>query len=229
MSQSTEQFVEIADIRDNVVILKNGSLRAVIEVSAINFELRSEDEQIAIVQNFQRFLNSVDFPLEIVMTSRRLNIDDYLKLVSESINTTENELIKIQAMEYSKFINELSELANIMEKRFFVVVSFYVSGLSTSVSSGGFLDSLKGVLGPIRQSSVKLSEEYFQTAQNQLLQRVELIYEGLIGLGVRTNLLKKEELMSLFYGLYNHDTKTKFGNDNNKLIITDAQPRSTIK
>ena len=106
--QSTEQFVEIADIRDNVVILKNGSLRAVVEVAAINFELRSEEEQIAILQNFQKFLNSVDFPLEIVSTSRRLNIDDYLKVVTESIDTIENELLKIQGVEYAKFIKELS-------------------------------------------------------------------------------------------------------------------------
>ena len=208
--QSTEQFVEVADIKDNVVILKNGSLRAVVEVSAINFELRSEEEQIAILQNFQRFLNAMDFPFEIVSTSRRLNIDMYLKLISESIDTTENELVKIQGMEYAKFIKELSELANIMEKRFFVVVPFYIFGVS-SASTSGFLGNIKEILGTSKKgNAVKLDEEKFQTAQNQLLQRVELIYDGLIGLGVRTKLLKKEELMSLFYGLYNHDTKTSF-------------------
>lgn len=207
--QSTEQFVEIADIRDSVVILKNGSLRAVIEVSAINFELRSEEEQMAILQNFQRFLNSVDFPLEITSTSRRLNIEDYLKLVSQSIDSSDNELLKIQGMEYSKFIKELSELANIMQKRFFVIVPFYITGIS-SPSTKGFFEGIKEVLGPTKEAAVKINEENFQTARNQLLQRAELIYDGLIGLGVRTQLLKKEELMSLFYGLYNHDTKTAF-------------------
>lgn len=206
--QSTEQFVEIADIRDNVVILKNGSLRAVVEVAAINFELRSEEEQIAILQNFQKFLNSVDFPLEIVSTSRRLNIDDYLKVVTESIDTIENELLKIQGVEYAKFIKELSELANIMQKRFFVIVPFYLS--MTPTSSKGLLDGLREVLLPSKRGMVKLDEEKFQTAQNQLLQRVELIYDGLVGLGVKSQLLQKEELMSLFYGLYNHDTKTVF-------------------
>jgi len=97
--QSTKQLVEVADIIDNIVLLKNGSLRAVIEVSATNFELRSEGEQIAILQNFQRFVNSIDFPLQIVINSRKLNIDEYLKLIDQSFNTLANELLKIQAEE----------------------------------------------------------------------------------------------------------------------------------
>lgn len=208
-NSSTEQFVEIADIRDNVVILKNGSLRAVVEVSAINFELRSEEEQIAILQNFQRFVNSVDFPIQIVSISRKLNIDDYLKVIAQSIETSDNELIKIQGIEYSNFIKELSELANIMQKKFFVIVPFYVTGIVTP-SAKGFLEGVKEILGPSKTATVKLDEERFQTAQNQLLQKVELIYGGLVGLGIKSQLLQKEELMSLFYGIYNHDTKTVF-------------------
>ena len=215
--QSTEKFVDIADIRDNAVILKNGSLRAVVEVSAINFELRSEEEQIAILQNFQRFLNSVDFPLEIVSVSRRLNIEDYLKLISESTDKTGNELIKIQAMEYAKFIKELSELSNIMQKRFFVVIPYYISGGVSPSSTKGLLEGIKNVLSQPKENIVKLDEEKLQTAQNQLLQRAELVYDGLLGLGVRTQLLKKEELMSLFYGLYNHDIKTTFTAENTGL------------
>lgn len=206
---STEQFVEIADIRDNVVILKNGSLRAIIELAAINFELRSEEEQIAILQNFQRFINSIDFPIQIVSISRKLNIDDYLKIINQSTETNDNELIKIQGLEYSKFIKELSELANIMQKRFFVIVPFYTTGV-TAPSAKGFLEGVKEILGPLKTAAVKLDEERFQTAQNQLLQKVELIYSGLVGLGIKSQLLQKEELMSLFYGIYNHDTKIVF-------------------
>ena len=109
--ESTKKLVEIANIIDNIVLLKNGSLRAVIEVSALNFELRSEEEQTAILQNFQRFVNSIDFPLQIVVNSRKLNIDGYLKLIDESSNALTNELLKIQAAEYSKFVKELSELS----------------------------------------------------------------------------------------------------------------------
>jgi len=125
-NQSTEQLVPITDIREGVVILKNGSLRMILEVSSINFELRSGDEQIAILQGFQRFLNSVDFPLQIVVGSRELNIDSYLKAIDGIIESAENELLKIQASEYSRFIKELSSLSNIMSKKFYVVIPFYV-------------------------------------------------------------------------------------------------------
>src|SRR3989344_3068465 len=97
-NQSTENLVPITDIRESVVILKNGSLRMVLEVSSINFELRSADEQVAILQGFQRFLNSADFPLQIVASSRKLDIEPYLKTVDGIAESTENELLKIQAM-----------------------------------------------------------------------------------------------------------------------------------
>src|SRR3989344_935086 len=125
-TQSTKNLVDIADIVDNIVILKNGSLRTVIEVSSINFELRSEGEQVATLQNFQRFLNSTDFPLQIVVNSRRLDIEDYIKLIETTAESLTSELLKIQAAEYSKFIKELAELSNIMSKNFYIVVPFYV-------------------------------------------------------------------------------------------------------
>src|SRR3990167_961701 len=125
-TQSTKQLVGVANIIDNIILLKNGSLRSVIEVSAINFEFRSEGEQIAILQNFQRFVNSIDFPLQIVVSSRKLNIDEYLKLIDQFSNELTNELLKIQAAEYGKFVRELSDLSNIMSKKFYIVVPFYV-------------------------------------------------------------------------------------------------------
>ncbi|MEK7603662.1 MAG: hypothetical protein AAB461_00900, partial [Patescibacteria group bacterium] len=125
-NQSTEQLVPISDIREGVVILKNGSLCMVLEASAINFELRSNDEQVAILQNFQNFINSVDFPLQIVVSSRRLKIEEYIKTVDGIAESTENELLKIQTMEYSRFVKELSSLSNIMTKKFYIVISFYV-------------------------------------------------------------------------------------------------------
>src|SRR3990167_8891787 len=91
-NQSTENLVPISDIREGIAILKNGSLRMVLEVSAINFDLRSGDEQVAILQGFQRFLNSADFPLQIVISSRELNIDTYLKIVEQIVESAENEL-----------------------------------------------------------------------------------------------------------------------------------------
>ncbi len=204
--QSTKQLVDVADIVDNVVLLKNGSLRAVIEVSAINFELRSEGEQIAILQNFQRFVNSTDFPLQIVINSRKLNIDEYLKLIEQSSNDLTNELLKIQADEYGKFIKELSDLSNIMSKKFYIVVPFYVF---EAPSKAGITQSIKSIFKPSTVAK-QLTPEQLETYKSQLLQRTELIFDGLIGLGLKTKLLEKDDLMNLFYGLYNPSSKSDF-------------------
>ena len=198
-TQSTKNLVDIADIIDNVILLKNGSLRAVIEVSAINFELRSDGEQVAILQNFQRFLNSTDFPLQIVMNSRKLDIDEYVKLIDTTASSLASELLKIQAAEYSKFIKELSDLSNIMSKKFYIVVPFYVFETPTKA---GIVNSLKSILKP-SATMKQLTPEQLETYKTQLNQRVELIFDGLIGLGLKTRLLEKEELTNLYYGLYN--------------------------
>ncbi|OGN23182.1 MAG: hypothetical protein A2918_04075 [Candidatus Yanofskybacteria bacterium RIFCSPLOWO2_01_FULL_42_49] len=198
-NQSTEQLVPVADIREGVVILKNGSLRMILEVSAINFELRSANEQTAILQSFQRFLNSVDFPVQIVISSRELNISIYLKTVDGVVESTENELLKIQASEYSRFIKELSGLSNIMSKKFFVVIPFYIF---ETPEVTGLIQSLKGLLKP-KETAKELTDEQFSTYRNQLLQRAELVYGGLVGLGLRIRPLEDEEIKKLYYELYN--------------------------
>src|SRR5579863_9092479 len=166
---STKQLVEIADIQDNVVLLKNGSLRAIIEVSAINFELRSEAEQIGILQNFQNFLNSIDFPLQMVVNSRQLNMDEYLKLVDQTVETTQNELMKIQGAEYAKFIKELLELSHIMSKKFYIVLPFYIYETPTK---SGIFQSFKSILNPT--GTVKqINKSEIETYRTQLMQRAD--------------------------------------------------------
>lgn len=199
MANSTEQLVPIADIRDGVVILKNGSLRLVLEVSAINFELRSADEQVAILQGFQRFLNSTDFPVQIVISSREIDISNYLKKVDQITESLESELLKIQASEYSKFVKELSSLSNIMSKKFYIVVPFYIY---ETPQVTGLVASLKSLFNP-KVVPKELTEEQFNTYKNQLLQRTELIYSGLEGLGLKIRQLGDEELKNLYYQLYN--------------------------
>ena len=198
-NQSTENLVPITDIREGVVILKNGSLRMVLKVSYINFELRSADEQVAILQGFQRFLNSSDFPLQTVISSRKLNIDTYLKTVDQIAESTNNELMKIQAMEYSRFVKELSSLSNIMSKKFYIVLPFYVY---ETPGKTGLAQSLKGMLKP-KEVAKEMTNEQFNTYKNQLLQRAELAYGGLVGLGLKIRILEDEELKKLYYELYN--------------------------
>jgi len=198
-NSATKQLVDIKEIRDSVLIMRNGSLRMILEVSAINFELRSEEEQTAILQNFQRFLNSIDFPLQIVINSRRFDIAEYLKTVNQAAEQLTNELLKAQAGEYIKFIEELSQLSNIMSKKFYIVIPFYV--LETP-SGKGILDSFKNVF----KSSAKnqdLAEDKLQAYKTQLLQRADLVFDGLVGLGLKTKILRDQEIMQLFYELYN--------------------------
>lgn len=200
-NKNTKQFVDIREIRDEVVILKSGSLRALIEVGSINFELKSQDEQSAIIQAFQNFINSVDFPIQIVVQSRKLDIRPYISSLDQQIETIDHELLKVQAIEYRRFVSGLTELANIMSKKFYIVVPFYLAESSTS-KKGGIIQSIKAL---IRPSSViqGLDESQFESYKSQVLQRVELIYEGLVGIGLTTKLLKHDELKNIFYSLYN--------------------------
>jgi hypothetical protein len=202
-NQSTKDLVSIADIKDSIVLLQNGSLRAVIEVSAINFELRSEEEQTGILQNFQRFLNSVDFPLQMIVSSRQLNMDSYLKTVDGVAEKATNELLKIQAIEYGKFVKELLELSNIMTKHFYVVLPFYVFETPTKA---GMLDSVKSLFGG-SQKVIQIQPDQLETYRTQLMQRADLVLDGLIGIGLKARVMAGQELIDLYYGLYNPGEK----------------------
>lgn len=200
-AQSTQDLVQISDIKEEVVILKSGSLRSIIEVSSVNFELRSEEEQMAILQNFQRFLNSIDFSLQIVISSRKIVIDDYIDYVQKESQDMD-ELMKIQAAEYTRFIKELSTLANIMTKKFYVIVPFFVVA---NIQRAGITKSIKSILQPATKSQ-QLSDEQFTEYRNQIIQRTELVLDGLVTLGLRARILKESELINLYYGLYNPDS-----------------------
>ena len=197
---TTRDFVTIADIRDGLVIMKNGSLRALVEVTSMNFELKSSDEQTAIIRAFQNFINSVDFPLQICVSSRQLDIAPYLKSLEEIIATQTNELLKIQAIEYSRFVKGLTELANIMAKKFYVVVPFYA--VETPVSKAGFLTGIKSIFSS-RKFAQTITEEALANYRIQLDQRVAVAVEGIAGLGLETKILDQQALTNLYYSYYN--------------------------
>ena len=197
---TTTEFVQIADIRDNVVILKSGSLRALLEINSLNFELKSADEQTAIIQAFQNFVNALDFPLQILVNSRRLDIQPYLKSLDTVIASQTNELLKIQAVEYARFIKGLTELANIMSKKFYVVVPFYA--VETPTSKTGLFNTLKGLLAPGKFLQA-LSDEQLDAYKSQLNQRIDVVVEGIAGLGLEAKVLDRAALTNLFYQYYN--------------------------
>jgi type IV secretory pathway VirB4 component len=199
--QSTKDFVQLAEIRDTVVVLKDGSLRSIIEIGSMNFELKSADEQVAIIQGFQNFLNSIDFPLQILVNSRKLDIGPYLKSLEALNETLKNELLKIQAAEYTRFIKGLTELANIMAKKFYVVVPFYVIEAAVPTKAGLF-GAFKSVVTPSKFIKT-LTDEELENYKTQLGQRIGVIVEGLSGLGIETKTLAGDQLMNLFYSYYN--------------------------
>lgn len=195
---STKQFVEIQEIRDNVLILKDGSLRQIMKVGSINFELKSQDEQLAILQGFRSFLNALDFSLQIMVMSRKLNIEGYVVFINKLAQNQQNELLRIQAIDYAKFVKELTQTGNIMDKEFFVAVPFYLGpGISKGISS-----ILNNLFKP-SQIFKKLTSEEFNAYKLQLNQRVSLIFENLFALGLTPRVLEKDELISLYYRLYN--------------------------
>lgn len=198
---TTQQFLEIEQIREGVIILKNRTLRGVIMVSSLNFALKSEEEKNAIIYQFQNFLNSLDFSIEIVVQSRRLNITGYLDKLKELERVQENELLKLQTTDYRKFIEDLIGGGAIMSKNFFVVVPFTlieIPGLTT-------------VKGPsVKQAATVFSEERFQQAKFQLWQRMEFVALGLRRCGLHATPLNSSELIKLFWSLY-HPEEAEVG------------------
>jgi type IV secretory pathway VirB4 component len=196
-TQSTQRFIEIAEIKEDVVVMKDGTLRVVLLVSSINFSLKSEDEQTAIIQGYQSFLNSLDFPLQIVIQSRQLNIQSYLDKLGELEKNQTNDLLKMQTTEYKQFIRELVELGEIMGKRFYVVVQYDPS----SDKQKGFMSRAKEVLRPT--SIIRLSQERFRQRRHELMQRVEHVIGGLNSLSLEVAVLDTQSLIELYYNTYN--------------------------
>ena len=198
---NTKQFVDIYDIRDEVIILKNSSLRMLLEVNSVNFDLKSVDEQTAIIRGFQNFINSLDFPLQIVIQSRRLDIKNYLAKTEAIVNQIDNELLRIQGVEYLRFVRSLTDLANIMSKKFYLSVPFYLT--ETVDSSKGVGERLKETFGSAQEKIKGLTDQDFAVYQAQIKQRTDLLAAGLQEMGLTSRLLGKEELIKMFYALYN--------------------------
>jgi len=186
---TTQQFLEIEEIKQGLVILRNKSLRGVLMVSSINFTLKSEEEQNAIIYQFQGFLNSLDFSIQLLVQSRRLNMTGYSDKLKELEEKQESELLRIQTAEYKKFISDLLAQGIIMTKNFFVVVPFT-------------LIEIPEVGKREREGISVLTEEQFQRAKSQILQRMEFVALGLKRCGLQTAPLNTSELIELFWGLY---------------------------
>jgi type IV secretory pathway VirB4 component len=202
MKAPTQQFLEIEQIKEGTVILRNGALRGVLMVSSLNFALKSEEEQNAILYQFQNFLNSLDFSVQIFIQSRKLNITGYLEKLKELEEKQTNELLKIQTREYQEFIKSLIEVGTIMSKNFFVIVPLNPLEAVKPAAYKQFF----------QRPSVKkiLTEEEFQRYRFQLWQRMEFIALGLKRCGLKAIPLNTEELIELFWSHY-HPEEAEVG------------------
>jgi hypothetical protein len=188
-ASSSQEHLPIAGIQDGIVIMTDGSVRTVLRIEPINFDLKSEQEQNAIIYAYQGFLNSLDFPIQFVIQSKKLDLERYLLRLKESQKQTED---------YIGFLRQLITVANIMSKRFYVVISY--SGLTKESAIAQFGSILhKQPTGPV------MDQDQFNRYKSEGINRASIIAGGLGRLGVKCELLGTQQLIELFYGIYNPD------------------------
>jgi hypothetical protein len=206
---STQQHLTIAQIRDSMVIMKDGTLRAVLVVSSVNFALKSSQEQDAIIYQFQAFINSLNHPVQIVIQSRQLDLSGYIQKLGAGVTEQTNELLRFQMVDYIDFVSRLVTLANIMDKRFFVVIPHD----AVKSGSSGLMDMFLGG----RKTVPKYTQQQFNLYHTQITERVNVAISGLASMGLRSVQLNTQELVEFYYSIYNPEEAVE-----EKLVDADA-------
>lgn len=198
IKNQTQSFVPIQEVRDGIIILKDGSMRAILMTSSVNFALKSEDEQKSIIYQFQNFLNSLNFDMQIFVQSRNLDIRPYVSLLQERLKVQTDDLMKIQIREYMTFVKSFTEQANIMTKRFFIVVPYTPLNTNVTKVKSGLFGSKKTT-----EQQNKVIADAFAESRTQIAQRVDVVLSGVARTGVRAVQLGTEEVIEVFYQLFN--------------------------
>jgi type IV secretory pathway VirB4 component len=198
IKNQTQSFVPIQEVRDGIVILKDGSMRAILMTSSVNFALKSEDEQKSIIYQFQNFLNSLNFDMQIFIQSRNLDIRPYVSLLEDRLKVQTDDLMKIQIKEYMQFVRSFTEQANIMTKRFFIVVPYTPISANVTKAKKSFFGSSKKT-----ESQNQMVQDAFAESKTQIAQRIDVILSGVARTGVRAVQLQTEEVIEVFYQLFN--------------------------
>jgi hypothetical protein len=204
-SRATQSFVPVQEVRSGVVILKDGGYRGLLMCSSLNFALKSEDEQKAIVGGFQNFLNTIDFTVQIVVHSRKTDIRPYLTMMDERMSAQSSELMRVQLREYIGFIRNFIEGSDIMTKTFYVVVPYAAAPANKVAGKLGFLN---------QKAEGNVEDISFEEGRQQLEQRMALVASGLSSAGVRAAPLGTEEIIELLYRSFN------IGNTENPISFT---------
>ena len=197
---SSQKFIPIKEIRDGIVVLTSGEMRAVIMATPINLGLKSADEQQATIMQFQNFLNALEFSVQLQTSSRRLDIRPYLLSLEKRLDEISEELLRIQTREYIEFIRWFNEQYNIMTKYFYVVVSFAGGGITPSAQTS-FLSKIGAKKKPTDSSHDDMQR--FEESRSQLEQRIAVVTSGLTGMGITSKQLQTTELIELYQGTFN--------------------------
>jgi len=205
---SSQNSLLISEIRENMVVMNDGSFRAVVTCQSINFDLMSDKEREGVEFSYQNFLNSLYFPIQIFVRSQRVDIGPYLEKLTKTRRDQDNMLLGVLMDDYINFIDALAEEANIMDKSFFIIVPYYPSGdvNSAVASSKGLLSS---IFKPNQQANIKIDKASYDKAKDEIGNRVSAVTGGLFHMGVKATQLKTKELASLYYDFYNPDTAVR--------------------
>ncbi len=232
---TTQNTLQISEVRENMVIMRDGSFRAVVACKSINFDLMSSREREGVEYSYQNFLNSLYFPVQVFIRSQRVDIGPYIDRLVSMRRNQDNMLLGVLMDDYINFIDVLSQEANIMDKSFFIVVPYYPAGDLTDLR-----DQAKGFFGKIfaKQSNetIKIDEASYNKAKDEIKNRVDSVMSGLFQLGVKSVQLNTKELGELYYNIYNPDTAVRepLGDFDNvtSTYVTKGQgeaPRSSLQ
>lgn len=206
---STQNSLLLSELRDSMVVMSDGTFRAIVACKSINFDLMSERERGGVETNYQDFLNALRFPIQILVRSQRVDIGPYLDKLELLRRDQDNMLLGVLMDDYINFIDLLSQEANIMDKSFFVVIPYYPAGEITNVveQSKGFFNSIFG--GNKKNTITKIDKDTYEKAKDEIRNRVESVVHGLTQIGVRATQLNTKQIGELYYNIYNPDTAVR--------------------
>jgi hypothetical protein len=199
-ANATQVHLKLGEIRDNFLVLKSGGLRAILKATSINFNLKSEEEQNAITYAYQGFLNSLEFPVQVVVRSKKLDIDNYIDKIKDIGEKQQNKLLKDQTMEYADFIKKLVEYTDIMQKEFYVIVPYDPVRARQVTLFQKFLQRLRP---KDTYTNIKKRHKEFENVKKSITQRINIVESGLGNCGINTQQLSTKEIIELNYNIYN--------------------------
>lgn len=207
-ANTTQNSLLISELRDGMVIMGDGSFRAVIACKSINFDLMSSREREGVEYSYQNFLNALYFPVQIFIRSQRVDIGPYIDRLSTIRRAQDNMLLNVLMDDYINFIDALSQDANIMDKSFFIVVPYFPAGDLSNV-----IEQSKGIFGKLfskpQTAATKIDKVTYDKARDEIKNRVDSVTSGLFQIGVNSVQLNTKELGELYYNMYNPDTAVR--------------------